>query len=50
MKHAIEKGSVVMIYITNFIKIGSGIQKLIRGINRHTAKMKAASTYFRKVG
>jgi hypothetical protein len=26
-----EMGSVAMIYIPSFIKIGSGIQKLIRG-------------------
>jgi hypothetical protein len=44
MKYAVERGSDVMIYITNFIKIGSGIQKLIRGIHRHTAKMEIAST------
>jgi hypothetical protein len=29
MKHAAEMGSVSMIYIRNFIKIGSGIQKLM---------------------
>jgi hypothetical protein len=29
MKYAIEMGSGAMIYISNFIKIGSGIQKLI---------------------
>jgi hypothetical protein len=29
MKHAVEMGSVAVIYIPNFIKIGSGIQKLI---------------------
>jgi hypothetical protein len=29
-------GSGVMIYIPNFIKIGSGIQKLIGWIHRHT--------------
>jgi hypothetical protein len=34
MKYAIEMSSGVMIYIPNFIKIGSGIQKLIRGIHR----------------
>jgi hypothetical protein len=28
MKYAVEMGSVAMIYIPNFIKIGSGIQKL----------------------
>jgi hypothetical protein len=31
MKHAIEMGLGAMIYIPSFIKIGSGIQKLIRG-------------------
>jgi hypothetical protein len=32
---AAETCSIAMIYIPNFIKIGSGIQKLIRGIHRH---------------
>jgi hypothetical protein len=32
MKHAVEMGSDAMIYIPSFIKIGSGIQELIRGI------------------
>jgi hypothetical protein len=31
MNYAVEMGSVSMIYITSFIKIGSGIQKFIRG-------------------
>jgi hypothetical protein len=31
MKYAVEMGSGVMIYIPSFIKIGSGIHKLIRG-------------------
>jgi hypothetical protein len=30
-KYAVEMGSVAMIYIRNFKKIGSGIQKFIRG-------------------
>jgi hypothetical protein len=45
MKYAVEMGSGAMIYvyIPGFIKIGSGIQKLmIRGIPRHTEKMKIA--------
>jgi hypothetical protein len=29
MNHAVEMGSVAMIYIPSFIKIGSGIQNLI---------------------
>jgi hypothetical protein len=36
MKYAVEMGSAAMIYIPSFIKIASGIQKLIRGIHRHT--------------
>jgi hypothetical protein len=38
MKYAVEMASVAMIYIPSFIKIGSGIQKLIwegEGIHRH---------------
>jgi hypothetical protein len=31
MKYAIEIGSGAMMYIRSFIKIGSGIQKLVRG-------------------
>jgi hypothetical protein len=34
MKYAIEMGSGAMIYIPSFIKIGSSIQDLIRGIYR----------------
>jgi hypothetical protein len=29
MKYAVEMGSGAMIYITSYIKIGSGIQKLM---------------------
>jgi hypothetical protein len=36
MKYAAEMGSSVKIYVPSFIKIGSGIQELIRGIHRHT--------------
>jgi hypothetical protein len=40
MKYAVEMGSVAMIYIPIFIKIGSGIQKLMEGgIHRHTDRM-----------
>jgi hypothetical protein len=39
MKYAVEMSSVAMIYIPSFIQIGSGIQKLIGGINRHTDSM-----------
>jgi hypothetical protein len=36
MNYAIEMGSGAMIYIPSFIKIGSAIQKLIRGIHIET--------------
>jgi hypothetical protein len=39
MKCAVEMGSGAMMYIPNFMKIGSGIQKLIWGIHRHTDSM-----------
>jgi hypothetical protein len=41
MKIAFEMGLVAMIYIPSFIKIGSGIQKLIggEGIRRHADSM-----------
>jgi hypothetical protein len=35
MKNAAVMGSGAMIYIPNFTKIVSGIQKLIGGIQRH---------------
>jgi hypothetical protein len=37
MKYVIEMGSGTMVYIPGFIKIGSGIQKLMNGgwIHRH---------------
>jgi hypothetical protein len=37
MQYNIEKGSGAMIYISSFMKIGSGIQKLIGVIYRQTA-------------
>jgi hypothetical protein len=37
MKYAVEMGSGAVIYIPSFIKIGSGIHKLIRGIHAQTA-------------
>jgi hypothetical protein len=42
MKHAIEMGPGAMIYMPSFMKIGSGIQKLKRGIRRHTDSMEIA--------
>jgi hypothetical protein len=34
MKYAVQMGSGAMIYIPSFIKIGSGVQRLIEGIHR----------------
>jgi hypothetical protein len=34
MKYAVQISSGVMRYIQSYIKIGSGIQKLIRGIHK----------------
>jgi hypothetical protein len=39
MKYAVEMGSGDMIYISSFIKIGSVIRNLIRGIHRPTDSM-----------
>jgi hypothetical protein len=38
MKYAVKMGSGTMIYIPNFVRIGSGIQELIAGthIKTHT--------------
>jgi hypothetical protein len=38
MKYAVEMGLGVMKYIPNFIKTGSGIQKLIGGIDTQAAR------------
>jgi hypothetical protein len=43
MKQALETGSCTVIYIPCFIKIDSGIQKLIGvGMRRHTDSMEIA--------
>jgi hypothetical protein len=36
MKYAVKMSSGAMIYIPSFIKAGSGFQKLMVGIHRHT--------------
>jgi hypothetical protein len=46
MKCAVEMGSGTMIYIPYFINIGSGIQKLIEEIYRHTDSIEIASVFF----
>jgi hypothetical protein len=40
MKYAVEMGSDAVIYVPSFIKICSGVQKLICGIHTHTHKQK----------
>jgi hypothetical protein len=35
-------GSGALIFIPSFIKIGTGIQKLMRGIHRHTGRLENA--------
>jgi hypothetical protein len=42
MKYAVEMGSIAMIYIPSFIKINSGIQKLIGEIHRHIDRIETA--------
>jgi hypothetical protein len=42
MKYAVEMGSGAMIDIIGFVKIGSGIQKLTKGIHRYTDSMEIA--------
>jgi hypothetical protein len=42
MKYAVEMGSGAMIYIPRFIKIGSGIQKLIEWDTQITDSMEIA--------
>jgi hypothetical protein len=44
MQYAVEVGSSAVICIPSFVKIGSGIQKLIggEGMQRHTDSMEIA--------
>jgi hypothetical protein len=42
MNYAAEMGSGVVLYIPSFIKIGSGIPKLIGGIHVHTDRKESA--------
>jgi hypothetical protein len=39
MKYVVEMGPCAVIYIPTFVKTGSGVQNLIRGIHRHTDSM-----------
>jgi hypothetical protein len=45
-KYTVEIGSGAMIYIPNFIKIGSGIQKLMDGVHRHIDNKVILQAYF----
>jgi hypothetical protein len=42
MKYAVEFGSGAVIYMHGFIQIGSGIQKLLRGMDTQTDSMEIA--------
>jgi hypothetical protein len=46
MKHAVEMGSVAVMYTPIFIETVSGIQKLLGGIHRHTDSKAIAKPYF----
>jgi hypothetical protein len=41
MKYAVEisSGAMIYVYLPSFVKIGSGIQMLIKGIHRYTDSM-----------
>jgi hypothetical protein len=39
MKHAVEMGLNAMLNMPSFVKIGSGIQKLVGGIHRDSMEM-----------
>jgi hypothetical protein len=49
MKYAIEISSGAMIFIPSFIKIGLGIQKLIRGRHTDSIAISKAYLYFFKI-
>jgi hypothetical protein len=44
MKYAIEMGSGVMIYVPSFMKIGSGVKKLLQ--ERYTESKVISQAYF----
>jgi hypothetical protein len=45
MKYGFEMGSGAVLYIPSFIKIGSGIHKLIEVIHRYTDIVEIAVAY-----
>jgi hypothetical protein len=48
MKYAVEMDSGAMMCIPSFVKIGSGIQKMMGDTQTH--RMKSVYSYLRKVG
>jgi hypothetical protein len=46
MKYAVKMGSGAMIYIPSFMKIGSGIQKLIGGTHRQHGDLIRLPVFF----
>jgi hypothetical protein len=52
MKYAVNMGSGVTIYIPSFVKIRSGIQKLIKGMHRQHGDRISLFPFFKtaKVG
>jgi hypothetical protein len=46
MKYAVEMGSGAMIYVLSFVKIGSGVQKLMGVRDSQTDKMDITYAYF----
>jgi hypothetical protein len=49
MKYAVEVGSCAIIYMPNFIEIGSGIQKLIVETHRHYGDRISLLLFFRNM-
>jgi hypothetical protein len=45
-EYAVEIGSGAMIYIPSFIKIGAGIQKLLKGIQRQAEDRISLRSFF----
>jgi hypothetical protein len=47
MNYAVEMGSVYMIYVPSFIKIGSAIRKLIKGTHRQHDESLSPISFFK---
>jgi hypothetical protein len=48
MEYVVEMGSVAMIYIPNFIKTGSGTQRLFGGVDSQTHRHTESNYYLRQ--